>query len=65
MIIIGTQKRKAETSKSMQKMIIRKPLKQTIKRRSIFKNKTRHAIYEINQIVESIIPKPEWCFTLF
>jgi hypothetical protein len=46
-------------------MIIRRPVKQTIKRGSIYKNKSRHAIYEIDRTVKSIISKPEWCFTLF
>jgi len=52
-IIIGTQK-----------MIIKRPLKQTIKQRSICKNKSRHAIDEINRSVKSIVPKTEWSFTL-
>jgi len=64
MIIIGTQKRKIETSKSTQKMIIRRPLKQTIKWGSIIKNKSRHAINEINRSVKRIIPKTKWSFTL-
>ena len=46
------------------KMIIRRPLKQTIKQRSMCKNKSKHAIYKINKGFKSIIPKPEWCFTL-
>jgi hypothetical protein len=57
-------KRKTETSKSTQKMISRRPLKQTIKWRLICKNKSRHAIDEINRSVKSIIPKAEWSFTL-
>jgi len=56
---------KVETFKGTQKMIIRRPVKQTIKRGSIYKNKSRHAIYEIDRTVKSIISKPEWCFTLF
>jgi hypothetical protein len=45
-------------------MIIIRPLKQTIKWRSICKNRSRHAIYKINQGFKSVILKPEWCFTL-
>jgi hypothetical protein len=58
------QKMKAETPKSTQKVIIRRPLKQTIKQRSMGKNRSRHAIYKINRGFKSIISKPEWCFTL-
>jgi len=39
---------KAETSKGTQKMIIWRPLKQIIKRRFFYEDKSRHAIDKIN-----------------
>ena len=39
------------------KMIIRRLLKQIIKQRFIFEEKSRHTIYKINRGFKSIIPK--------
>jgi len=56
--MIWIQKRKIKTPKYMQKIIIRRTFKKTVKRGPIIEDKSRHAIDKINQGFKSIIPKP-------
>jgi len=50
-------KMKKKTLKYMQKIIIRRTFKKTVKRGPIIEDKSRHAIDKINQGFKSIISK--------
>jgi hypothetical protein len=56
--MIWMQKQKIKTPKYMQKIIIRRTFKKTVKIGPIIEDKSRHVIDKINQGFKSIIPKP-------